>query len=138
MAPRSIPLTRTSWLSSRRAAAGWMLQAFFEFFQGKGAVTDGEGLVFRGMKFQMIPANAPLDNEVLQSAVSVTENEVPFWVVTLEHLIALRLRAWRYKDRLHINHLLDSGVAWDEARLSQTLERHALGPRWQQLLEERA
>ena len=110
---------------------------FFEFFQGQGAVTDGEHLVFRGMKFQMIPANAPLDNEALQAATSVSEQHVGFCVVALEHLIALKLKAWRYKDRLHINHLLDSAVDVDEAKLFQILQRHSLGPRWQQLLEER-
>jgi hypothetical protein len=90
------------------------------------------------MKLQMIPANRPLDTEALQAAVSVSEKGVPFFVVALEHLIALKLGAWRYKDRLHVNHLLDSGVALHEARLSQILERHQLTQRWEQLLAERA
>lgn len=74
----------------------------------------------------------------LHAATSVSEKDVPFHVVTLEHLIALKLRAWRYKDRLHINHLLDSEVAVDEASLLLILQRHSLGLRWQQLLKERA
>jgi len=52
-------------------------------------------------------------------------------------LIALKLRAWRYKDQLHINHLLDSGVVLDKAKLTPILERHLLRERWQQLLPER-
>ena len=87
--------------------------------------------------FQLIPANSPLDAEALDSAMAVSEKGVPFSVVTLEHFIALKLRAWRYKDKLHINHLLESGVALDQARLSPILERHQLVQRWNQLLTER-
>jgi len=112
--------------------------AFFEFFRGQGASAGGEHLILQGLKFQMIPANTPLDNEALQMATSVSEKGIPFFVVTIEHLVALKLRAWRYKDRLHINHLLDSGVALDKAKLSAILERHALERRWEQLLAERA
>jgi hypothetical protein len=111
---------------------------FFEFFRRQGASAGGEHLILHGLKFQMIPANTPLDNEALQTATSVSEKGIPFFVVTLEHLVALKLRAWRYKDRLHINHLLDSGVALDRIKLSAILQRHLLEQRWQQLLAERA
>ena len=110
---------------------------FFDFFRRQGARTDGEYLVLHESKFQLIPANTPLDTEALQSASSVSEKGTPFFVVTPEHLIALKLRAWRYKDRLHINHLLDSDVALDEVRLLSILQRHQLQARWQQLLDER-
>jgi hypothetical protein len=108
-----------------------------EFFRRQGAVADGEYLAVRGMKFRLLPANSPLEAEALQTAASVSEKAVPFFVVTLEHLIALKLRAWRYKDRLHINHLLESGVALDSARLLPILGRHNLEHRWNQLLAER-
>ena len=67
----------------------------------------------------------------------MSEKGIPFFVITLEYLIALKLRAWRYKDQLHINHLLDSGVVLDKAKLTPILERHLLRERWQQLLPER-
>jgi hypothetical protein len=111
---------------------------FFEFFQNKGAHTGGEYLVFHGLKFQMIPANNDLNTEALQMAVPVSEKGTPFFVVTLEHLIALKLKAWRYKDRLHINHLLDSSVLVDQPKLSSILQRYQLAQRWEQLLAERA
>jgi hypothetical protein len=119
--------------------AGGLLDpaSIFEFFRRQGAVPIGEYLVLHGMKFQMIPANSPLDAEALQLASSVSEKAVPFFVVTIEHLIALKLRAGRYKDKLHINHLLDSGVAPDRATLSQILKRHNLEDRWRQFLAER-
>jgi len=110
---------------------------FFEFFRRQGAQPAGEYLVLQEAKFQMIPANTSLDGEALATAVSVTEKDISFFIVTLEYLIALKLRAWRYKDRLHINHLLDSGVAPDRAKLSLILDRHGLTKRWQQLLSER-
>lgn len=120
--------------------AGGLLDpsAFSEFFQRCGAAPVGEHPVVCGLKFQMIPANRILDAEALATAISVSEKGVPFFVVTLEHLIALKLSAWRYKDRLHINHLLDSGASVDKAKLSLILERHQLGQRWQHLLAERA
>jgi hypothetical protein len=110
---------------------------YFDFFQSKGAQASGEYLVINGLKFQIIPANHGLDAEALETAVAVREADVQFFVVTLEHLIAMKLRAWRYKDRLHINHLLDSGLNPDRARLASILERHGLESRWRQLLAER-
>jgi hypothetical protein len=110
----------------------------FDFFQQKGAQPAGEYLIFHGLKFRLIPANRPLDAEALESAANVTEKGVPFRVVTAEHLIALKLSAWRYKDRLHINHLLDSEVALDQSKLTAILGRHELDARWKQLLAERA
>jgi hypothetical protein len=120
--------------------AGGLLDpsSFFEFFKRRGAHTVGEYLVFHGLKFQMIPANSALNSEALQKADSVSEKGTPFFVVALEHLIALKLDAWRYKDRLHINHLLDSKVNVDEAKLFSILERYKLTERWKQLLAARA
>src|SRR5206468_8719297 len=54
---------------------GGLLDAspFSAFFQRQGAIAVGEYLVFRTSKFQMIPANRPLDNEALQTASLVRE-----------------------------------------------------------------
>ena len=111
---------------------------FYEFFESHGATKSGECLVLHGLKFQMIPANNELATEALEAAASVSEKGILFFVVTLEHLIALKLGAWRYKDRLHVSHLLDSGAAVDIAKLVAILDRHGLRQRWQQLLSERA
>jgi hypothetical protein len=120
-------------------SAGGLLDAsvFFGFFQRQGAQSAGEYLILHNSKFQMIPANTSLDREALDDAISVTERGVPFFIVTLENLIALKLRAWRYKDRLHVNHLLDSGAIPDNAKLAAILTRHHLTERWQRLLSER-
>jgi hypothetical protein len=111
--------------------------SYFAFFQRQGATVSGEHLIFHGLKFQLIPANGPLDSEALQQADSVSEKGVPFLVVSLEHLIATKLRAGRYKDKLHLNHLLDSGAAPDTGRLSAILQRHQLHSAWAQFLAER-
>jgi hypothetical protein len=50
----------------------------------------------------------------------------------------LKLRTWRYKDRLHISHLLDSGVTVDGPKLKAILLAFQLEQRWTQLLAERA
>ena len=86
----------------------------------------------------MIPAKRSLDIEALQAAIAVSEKGVPFYVVTVEHLIAMKLNAWRYKDRLHINHLLESGVSVDKTKLFEILQRYQLEQRWEQLQSERA
>jgi hypothetical protein len=112
--------------------------AFYDFFERKGAIKSGEYLVFQGLKFQMIPANTRLGTEALENAASVSEKGIPFFIVTIEYLIALKLNAWRYKDRLHINHLLDSGVSLDQPKLSSILQRHQLGHHWKQLMAERS
>jgi hypothetical protein len=120
--------------------AGGLLDpsAFVDFFRRQGAQIEGEYLVLHNSKFRMIPANTSLDSKALQSAVTVTERGVRFSIVTLEYLIALKLRAWRYKDRLHINHLLDSGATPENEMLNTILDLHGLTERWQQLLAERA
>jgi len=111
---------------------------YFDFFRSKGADTSGEYLVMNGLRFQIIPANQGLDAEALEAATGVSEAGIRFFVVTLEHLIAMKLNAWRYKDRLHINHLLDSGLNPNESRLLSILQRYGLETRWAQLLTERA
>ena len=110
---------------------------FFEFFRGQGAVGVGEYLVFHGSNFQMIPANNDLAAEALRTATAVFRKGRSFFRCNLlQHLIALKLRAWRYKDRLHISHLLDSGVTLDNTKLSPILQRYHLEQRWVQLLAE--
>jgi hypothetical protein len=111
--------------------------SLYAFFERNGAAHSGEYLVLHGLKFQMIPANSELDREALENAVSVLENGTPFFIVTAEYLVALKLRAWRYKDRLHVSHLLDSGLNLDQGRLARILQRRQLGDRWKQLLSER-
>ena len=110
---------------------------FFDFFKSKGAHVSNEHLVLNGLKFQIIPANTSLGSEALHEARPVSEAGTRFYMVTLEHLIAMKLKAWRYKDRLHINHLLDSGAKPDSALLGSILARYGLQDRWSQLLGER-
>jgi hypothetical protein len=120
-------------------SAGGVLDpsSLYKFFTSQGAAAVGEYLVLHGIKFQMIPANNPLDLEALASAVTVSEKGTSFFIITLEYLIALKLRAWRYKDRLHVNHLLDSRVSLNQGTLSSILRQHQLESRWNQLLAER-
>ena len=110
----------------------------YQFFQAQGATTDGEYLVLDGLKFQMIPANSGLDAEALDAARTVTQGRLQITVVTLEHLIAMKLKAGRYKDRLHINHLLESGAMPQAAVLAPILQRYGLAQRWDRLLAERS
>jgi hypothetical protein len=111
--------------------------SLYAFFEGKGAAHSGKYLVLQGMKFQMIPANSELDREALENAVSVSEHGTPFFIVAPEYLVALKLMAWRYKDRLHVSHLLDSGLSLDQGRLTRILERQQLRDRWKQILSDR-
>src|SRR5438477_347033 len=77
--------------------SGGLLDAsiYFDFFKAQGAEVSGEYLVLNGLKFQMLPANNGLDAEALQHAVAASEQGVRFFVVTLEHLTAMKLKAWR-------------------------------------------
>lgn len=111
--------------------------SLYAFFEHNGAANSGEYLVVQGVKFQMIPANSELDTEALENAARVQERGMPFFIVTPEYLVALKLRAWRYKDRLHLSHLLDSGLVLNSEQLSRILHRYDLEERWSQLLAER-
>jgi hypothetical protein len=121
-------------------SAGGLLDAsaFFDFFGRQGGGVAGEYLVLHGLKFQMIPANRTLNLEAIQAALAVSEKGMPFYVVTVEHLVAMKLNAWRYKDRLHINHLLDSEISLDKTTMLEILKRYQLEKRWEQLQAERA
>ena len=117
--------------------SGRLGSAFYAFFERNGALKSGEYLVLQGLKFRMIPANNELDTEALENAATVLENGVRFFIVTPEYLAALKLRAWRYKDRLHVSHLLDSGISLDQVKLSNILQRYQLADRWKQLVSGR-
>jgi hypothetical protein len=99
----------------------------FDYFTGKGADWHDQHLVYGGLPFQFIPGNTGLSAEALDQARKTPEG---FCVVTLEHLIAMKLRAGRPKDRLHINHMLRSGAQPDQQRLLDILRRHELTEHW--------
>lgn len=101
--------------------------SLFAYFERQGAQWDGEHLVLNGLKFQFVPANDGLNAEALATAQETPDG---FWVVDLEHLIALKLSANRPKDRLHIEHLLGSGVVPDAGKLNAILQRYGLNERW--------
>ncbi len=101
----------------------------FDYFTRHGARWDAEGyLVYRGMKFQIVPANTGLAAEALDQAADMGV----LTVISVEHLIAMKLEAGRAKDRVHINHLLRSGAKYDVARLDGILRRYGLLDKWVQ------
>jgi hypothetical protein len=102
-----------------------------------GATTEGEYLRFGNAKFQFIVAGTPLEDEAIAHAESMEVWNVPTRVISPEYIIALKLAAFRSKDRVHILHLLrTANRAVDIEALERLLERHGLTSRWRELQKE--
>lgn len=107
------------------------LEPVYRFFLARGATMLKEHLVYRGLRFQLIPPEGPLEEESLHTAIHANEQGIPFRVVDMEYLIALKLKTGRERDKSHLSVLLNAPrrpVRQD--RLHDILTRHNLLPAW--------
>ncbi len=102
-----------------------------------GATVKGEYLVFGNSKFQFIVAGSPLEEEAMAHTQTISAWGIEFRVFAPEYVVALKLHAFRPKDRVHIAHLIRTArVPVDSVKLEDIVERHQLSARWAQLKME--
>jgi hypothetical protein len=113
-------------------AAGLItLTPIYDFLKARGAVERREHLLIEGVLVQVIPAYDDLTEEAVREAVDQIVGKTSTRVMRVEHLIAIALRTGRVKDHARIGLLLDEAVV-DTERLTDIVQRHDLGARWNQ------
>jgi hypothetical protein len=98
--------------------------------------TVGGLILLDGFPVQILPAPTPLVQEAIVEARTVEIGKERTRVFSAEHAVAIALQTNRAKDRLKIEHLLESGKdPLDEVRLRTILARHGLEERWNRFVE---
>lgn len=103
----------------------------YDYLTRLGYEFEKEHMVVKDWPVQFIPANDPLNNEALVSAVETNVGEVKTWVITAEHLMAIALKTGRLKDFARLARFVED-KAFDADTLNGILERHGLLKKWAQ------
>lgn len=115
-----------------------LLDRLYEELRRSGYEAEGDAVLIDGFPVQILPAPTPLVLEAMVEARTVPVGRQQTRVFTAEHAVAVALQTYRAKDRLKIEHLLETGRdPLDETRLTAILRRHGLEERWKKFLDAR-
>ena len=84
-----------------------MLQPIYEYFREKGNKIEREHIYIGDMAVQILPNVSLLSNDAVEEAHKVEVEGIPTKVIRIEHLIALSLVAFRFKDKIRISQLIE-------------------------------
>src|SRR5436305_1956884 len=107
------------------------LSAIYEYLLSNGYSTRAEYIVIEDWAVQFLPATTELELEALNAAVPTQAEDVPTWVMTAEHLIAICLKTGRAKDYARIVQFLEQTEDLDMPKLQEILARHGLTQKWE-------
>ncbi|MDD5509554.1 MAG: hypothetical protein PHI12_01895 [Dehalococcoidales bacterium] len=79
----------------------------YEYYGKQGAKIENIYIYIKDMPVQFIPNISPLHEEAVARATELLFDDIRGKIVTVEYLIALLLTAYREKDRIRIQRLLD-------------------------------
>ncbi len=114
------------------------LDRLYSELRSLGYEAVGDAILIEGFPVQILPEPTPLVHEAVAEARTVQVGKQTTRVFTPEHAIAVALQTNRAKDRLKIEHLLESGrEPLDEKRLEVILLNHGLEERWKKFLAGR-
>jgi hypothetical protein len=117
-------------LNSSPGSSVLSLAPVYEYFTARGYAIQGEYIVVEGWPVQFLPLGDALGEEALAQAIDTRVDEVPTWVMTAEHLVALALQLGRSKDHIRILQFIEAGVL-DAQKLDLILTRHGLLEKWE-------
>jgi hypothetical protein len=117
-------------LSSSPGSSLPSLVPVYEYLTARGYAIQGEYIVVEGWQVQFLPPGDALGEEALAQAIDTRVDEVPTWVMTAEHLVALALQLGRSKDHIRILQFIEVGVL-DAQKLDLILARHGLLEKWE-------
>ena len=103
----------------------------FDYLKRAGCNMEGEHIVISGWPVQFLPANGPLLEDALDSAVEVDVEGVPARVLTAEFLAAVALQTGRAKDKARLLQFIEAH-ALDRKKFEQLVERHGLTNKWRE------
>lgn len=121
------------------SAAGLVLvDRLYADLRALGYDCQENAVIIEGFPVQVLPAPTPLVEEAIANARQVEVGKQSTRVFTPEHAVAIALQTNRAKDRLKIEHLLETGrEPLDKVRLLAILRRHGLEDRWKRFLASR-
>jgi len=103
----------------------------FDYLKRTGCNMEGEHIVISGWPVQFLPANGPLLEDALDSAVEVDVESEPARVLTAEYLAAVALQTGRAKDKARLLQFIEAH-ALDRKKFEQLVERHGLTNKWRE------
>ncbi len=103
----------------------------FDYLKRAGCNMEGEHIVISGWPVQFLPANGPLLEDALDSAVEVDVESEPARVLTAEYLAAVALQTGRAKDKARLLQFIEAH-ALDRKKFEQLVERHGLTNKWRE------
>jgi len=103
----------------------------FDYLKRAGCNMEGEHIVISGWPVQFLPANGPLLEDALDSAVEVDVESEPARVLTAEYLAAVALQTGRAKDKARLLQFIEAH-ALDRKKFEQLVERHRLTNKWRE------
>ncbi|HVI10116.1 MAG TPA: hypothetical protein VND65_17640 [Candidatus Binatia bacterium] len=110
------------------------LTKIYDYLKAKGGKVTREYIEIGGWPIQFLPPANELEREAVASAVRATVEDVPTWVMSAEHLVAIALQTGRSKDHIRILQFLEQGVV-SRKKLEDILQRHRLNSKWRQFQE---
>ncbi len=114
------------------------LDRLYSELRSLGYDAVGDAILIEGFPVRILPETTPLVHEAVAEARTIQVGKQETRVFTPEHSIAVALQTNRPKDRLKIEHLLESGrEPLDKELLEVILQKHGLEGRWKKLLAGR-
>jgi hypothetical protein len=117
-----LPTTGSSVLS---------LAPLYDYLKAHGGAVKDDHIVIGEWPVQFLPVSDKLEQEALDESVATKVEDVPTWVLSAEHLVAIALRTGRSKDHIRVLQFIEQDAV-DRGKLRAVLERHGLTAKWQQ------
>lgn len=113
------------------------LDPYAAYLAERGYGHQGEGFLIEGWLVQFVPVYNELTEEAYRDAEYQNVEDTPVRVILAEHLVAIMLQTGRPKDYARAYMFLEQ-TALDMDVLTDTLRRHGLEGRWQELMRWRS
>ncbi len=113
-----------------------LLDKLYADLASLGYMPEGDAVLIEGFPVQILPETTPLLQEAVAQAESISVGKQRTRVFSAEHAVAIALQTNRAKDKLRIQHLLETGrEPLNQGQLDAILQRHGLVQRWRDFLE---
>jgi len=100
------------------------------YFKDKGYLMEDDRVVIGGWPVQFLPPPGPLEEEAMERAVLLEDDDgPPLRIFSAEYLAAAALKTGRSKDKSRLLQFLESGVL-DRTRFDDVVSRHGLTEKW--------
>ena len=106
------------------------LSPIYQYLAERGCKPQGEHIIIGKWPVQFLVPNSELEKEALLRAVQTNAGDLPTWVLTAEHLVAIALQTGRQKDHARILQFFGRDAV-DRVKLDHIIARHGLKGKWE-------